>query len=59
MSEFEALAPGRAIALEMDITDPEQVQTGVDKAIATFGQIDVLANNAGHGLVGAINSMIA
>lgn len=25
-----------------------------EKAIATFGQIDVLANNAGHGLVGTI-----
>lgn len=54
MSQFEALAPGRAVALEMDITNPVQVEAGVQKAIATFGQIDVLANNAGHGLVGAI-----
>ncbi|WP_019507083.1 oxidoreductase [Pleurocapsa sp. PCC 7319] len=54
MSEFEALAPGRAVAVEMDITNPEQVKVGVEKAITTFGQIDVLANNAGHGLVGAI-----
>ena len=54
MSEFEALAPGRAVALKMDITNPAQVQAGVEKAIATFGKIDVLANNAGHGLVGAI-----
>ena len=54
MAGFEALAPGRAVALEMDITNPEQVKAGVKKAIAAFGQIDVLANNAGHGLVGAI-----
>ena len=54
MSGFEALAPGRALAIEMDITNPAQVQLGVEKAIANFGQIDVLANNAGHGLVGAI-----
>ena len=54
MNDFEALAPGRALAIKMDITNPEQVQSGVEKAIATFGQIDVLANNAGHGLVGAI-----
>ncbi|MEM7592304.1 MAG: oxidoreductase [Cyanobacteria bacterium P01_A01_bin.83] len=54
MSEFEALAPGRAVAIEMDITNSEQVKAGVDKAIASLGQIDVLANNAGHGLVGAV-----
>ena len=54
MSEFESLAPGHAVALLMDITNPEQVKDGVEKAAATLGQIDVLANNAGHGLVGAI-----
>ncbi|MEM6612175.1 MAG: oxidoreductase [Cyanobacteria bacterium P01_C01_bin.72] len=54
MDEFEALAPGRALAIEMDITNSEQVKAGVEKAISNFGQIDVLANNAGHGLVGAI-----
>ena len=54
MAEFEALAPERVVAIEMDITNPAQVKAGVEKAIANFGQIDVLANNAGHGLVGAI-----
>ena len=54
MAEFEALAPERAVAIEMDITNPAQVKAGVEEAIATFGKIDVLANNAGHGLVGAI-----
>ena len=54
MADFEALAPKRAMAIEMDITDSAQVKAGIEKAIAAFGQIDVLANNAGHGLVGAV-----
>ena len=54
MAEFEALAPGRAVAIEMDITDPAGVKAGVEKAVAAFGSINVLANNAGHGLVGAV-----
>ena len=54
MADFEALASGRAVAIEMDITNSQQVQAGIEKAIAAFGRIDVLANNAGHGLVGAV-----
>lgn len=53
MADFEALSP-RAIAINMDITNPEQVQAGIQRVIEHFGQIDVLANNAGHGMVGAI-----
>ena len=49
MAEFEALASGRAVALEMDITNLEQVKAGVERGIAAFGQIDILANNTGHG----------
>ncbi|HEX5732799.1 MAG TPA: glucose 1-dehydrogenase [Blastocatellia bacterium] len=30
-----------------DVSDPESVQSAVDKTIDTFGQIDILVNNAG------------
>lgn len=54
ISEFEALAPGRALGLKMDITDVQAVAAGVQQAIDRLHQIDILANNAGFGVVGAV-----
>ena len=39
----------RAVAVQTDVTDPEQCQAMVDHAMAEFGRIDVLVNNAGIG----------
>ena len=38
---------GKAIAVPLDVTDPEQVQAAVDKTIDTYSQLDILFNNAG------------
>jgi len=43
--------PSRAIGLSMDVTDEEQVDTGMAKAVRAFGSIDVLVSNAGVQIV--------
>jgi NAD(P)-dependent dehydrogenase (short-subunit alcohol dehydrogenase family) len=40
-------AGGRARALRVDVTRPEQIAAGVEEAAAALGPVDVLVNNAG------------
>ena len=40
------------LTVELDVTDAAQAQTAVDAAVARFGAIDVLVNNAGYGHLG-------
>ncbi|MFB6070043.1 MAG: SDR family NAD(P)-dependent oxidoreductase [Halanaeroarchaeum sp.] len=39
--------PGRAIAVECDVTDRDAVESLVEATVEEFGSIDVLVNNAG------------
>ena len=45
-----------AIAVPTDVTSPDAVTALVDAAMAEFGRIDVLVNNAGIGRVGEVGS---
>jgi NAD(P)-dependent dehydrogenase (short-subunit alcohol dehydrogenase family) len=54
LAGLEALAPGRAFGFLVDMTDPVSIARAVEGAEAALGGIDVLVNNAGYGLVGAI-----
>lgn len=46
-------APGIRL-LPLDVTRPESIRAAVDAAIAEAGRIDVLINNAGYDLYGAV-----
>ncbi|QHN05071.1 SDR family NAD(P)-dependent oxidoreductase [Granulicella sp. WH15] len=46
--------PDLALAVALDVTDQSSVDAAVEKTLARFGRVDVLVNNAGYGLAGAI-----
>jgi NAD(P)-dependent dehydrogenase (short-subunit alcohol dehydrogenase family) len=54
LAEIVLLAPDRVLAVALDVTDRGQVERAVTQTLARFGRVDVVVNNAGYGIVGAI-----
>jgi len=47
------------LALDLDVTNEAQAQQAAKAAVDRFGSIDVLVNNAGYGLLGAVEEATA
>ena len=47
-------AGNKLLAVSLDLRDEKNISLVVEQAVATFGRVDVLVNNAGHGLTGAV-----
>jgi NAD(P)-dependent dehydrogenase (short-subunit alcohol dehydrogenase family) len=44
------------LCLHVDVTQVDTIYTAIDRAIAHFGAIDVVVNNAGYALIGAFEA---
>ncbi|HIS11076.1 MAG TPA: SDR family oxidoreductase [Candidatus Avibacteroides excrementipullorum] len=54
--EIKALG-GKVITVACDVTDEQMVKAAVDEVISSLGRIDILLNNAGVAVAGAVHQL--
>lgn len=52
-------SPESLLAVRLDVTNPDEAHAAVAAGIEHFGQIDVVVNNAGYGVFGAVEEISA
>ncbi|WP_158895484.1 SDR family NAD(P)-dependent oxidoreductase [Amycolatopsis anabasis] len=57
LDDLVAAHDGRLAVLPLDVADRAAVFATVERAIEAFGRLDIVVNNAGYGLMGAVEEI--
>ncbi|RXG12146.1 short-subunit dehydrogenase [Leeuwenhoekiella aestuarii] len=57
ISAFSSITNENFLPLEVDLTDEKSIATSFEKTKSSFGKIDVVINNAGYGIGGAVEEL--
>jgi NAD(P)-dependent dehydrogenase (short-subunit alcohol dehydrogenase family) len=57
LAELEQRYPDRVVVARLDVTDPDLARSALEAGLDAFDRIDVVVNNAGYGLFGALEEL--